>query len=171
MTNDHCMPEQDLAALLEDHRKAELEARDVEGTLATMTESPYIFFIATLTGGNGVEAVRKFYTTMLSQLPSDMQWIPLSRTMGRDQAVIESILSFTHDIAVDWILPGIPPTGKRVQIPMAIVFSYENSKLKSERVYWDLASTLVQLGLLNAPDLPVSAAEAAQTLPTLIKNG
>lgn len=154
--------------VLENHRKAELEARDVDGTLATMTESPYLFFIGTLTGGRGVEAVRKFYTTMLGQLPRDMRWIPISRTVGDNQVVIESILSFTHDIAVDWLLPGISPTGKMVEIPMAIVFTFEAGKLKSERVYWDLASTLVQLGLLNAPNLPLSGPEAARTLRSLV---
>lgn len=170
MTNDSGMSDEDLLAFLETHRKAELEARDVDGTLATMTESPYIYFIATLTGGTGVAAVRQFYSTMLNQLPPDMNWAPLSRTVGSNQVVLESILSFTHTIQMDWILPGIPPTGKPVQIPMAIVFTFERSRLKSERVYWDLASTLVQLGLLSAPNLPVSGAAAAHALPALIKH-
>jgi carboxymethylenebutenolidase len=162
------MSDMELDALLEAHRKAELDQRDVEATLATMTESPYIFFIATLTGGKDRETVREFYQTMLSQLPSDMEWLPLSRTLGRDQAVIESILSFTHDIRMDWILPGIPATGKCAQIPMAIVFSFKEGKLKSERVYWDLASTLAQLGVLDEPNLPISRAEAARALKAFV---
>lgn len=160
--------EQAMLDLIEAHRVAELEKRDVDATLATMADSPYIYFAPTLSGGDDEKGVRTFYTTMLGQLPNDMKWIPISRTIGDDKIVLESILTFTHDIQVDWLLPGIAPTGKALEIPMVLIFSFENNKIKSERIYWDLASTLKQMGLLQSDTLPIVGVESAKKLQELI---
>lgn len=50
----------------------------------------------------------------LSQIPPDMEMIPASRTIGQDRVVEEMVTRFTRTIPMDWILPGILPTGKRV---------------------------------------------------------
>jgi carboxymethylenebutenolidase len=163
--------QQELVNVLEDHRRAELEELNVDHTLATMVERPYIFFVGTLTGGDDRRRVRDFYANLMNQLPKDMVWIPISSTVGTDKIVIESVLTFTHNISVDWILPKVLPTGAKVKIPLVIIFTFRDGKLASERIYWDQASTLVQLGLLKSDGLPVSGVESADKLLELTKPG
>jgi carboxymethylenebutenolidase len=50
---------------------------------------------------------------------------------------------------MEWLLPGVPPTGRWMEIPVVVIIAFENGKMKSERIYWDQASVLVQLGLLD----------------------
>lgn len=157
----------DLLEALEKHRSAELDVRDVDQTLATMVDEPYLLFLASLTGGAGHAGVRRFYTGMLAQLPIDLEWELISRTVGASQVVVESILKFTHSVAVDWIIPGVPPTDKKLEIPMILIFTFEKGVLASERIYWDQASVLVQLGLLERNGLPVVGGEAACELRKL----
>jgi carboxymethylenebutenolidase len=80
-------------------------------------------------------------------------------------------MRFTHSIRLDWILPGIPPTGKRVELPFVVIVQFEGDKLSHEHLYWDQASVLVQVGLVDRT-LPVRGREiAAQVLnPTQPKN-
>ena len=75
--------------------------------------------------------------------------------IGEDQIVDEMIFKFTHTIPMDWILPGIPPTGKHVEIPLVAIVRARNGKLAHEHIYWDQASVLVQIGLLDPSKLPV----------------
>lgn len=153
-----------LLEILEKHRIAEFDVRDVEQTLATMGGEPYLLFLASLTGGKGQAAVRLFYSGMLAQLPADMEWVLISRTIGTSQIVVESILKFTHSVAVDWLIPGVAPTNQKLEIPIVLIFTFEQGALASERIYWDQASVLVQLGLLDRGTLPVVGAEAAHEL-------
>ena len=62
------------------------------------------------------------------------------------------------------MLPGIPPTGKRVEIPHVVVMKFENGKVAHEHIYWDQASVLVQVGLLDPVNLPVAGVEQAGNL-------
>lgn len=156
--------QQALLDVLEDHRHAELDQLDIEQTLATMVGDPYILFIGTLTGGDNRAGVRAFYEVLVRQLPPDLKWLPVARTIGQEQVVIETLLTFTHTLQMDWILPGIAPTSRYVEIPMAIVFTVRDAKVASERVYWDVASTLVQLGVLSGNGLPISGREGASKL-------
>lgn len=69
------------------------------------------------------------------------------------------------------MLPGVAPTGKPVEIPMIAVVQFQGDKLVHEHIYWDQASVLVQIGLLEAGGLPVAGAEQARkvldkTLPS-----
>ena len=76
----------------------------------------------------------------------------------------ELVGRFTHSIRMDWILPGVPPTGKRVELPFVVIVQFEDDKLAHEHLYWDQASVLVQVGLLDRT-LPVRGGEiAAQVL-------
>jgi carboxymethylenebutenolidase len=162
--------QQELIDELDRHRAAELESRDVEATLKTMVDQPYILMLANPAGGVDQSQVRNFYTMMLSQLPADMEWTAVSRTVGSSQVVIESVLQFTHDTAVDWIFAGIAPTHRKVCIAIAIVFSIKDGKVASERLYWDQASALAQIGLLKPDDLPVvDGAERAALLVELVR--
>jgi carboxymethylenebutenolidase len=95
-------------------------------------------------------------------MPPDMEMTPVSRTIGTDQLVDEMVIKFTHSIEMDWMLPGIPPTGRRVEVPLVVIVRFRDGKLAHEHIYWDQASVLVQLGLLDSEKLPVSGAESAR---------
>ena len=98
--------------------------------------------------------------------------VPVSRTIGADRLVDEMILRFTHSLRMDWLLPGLAPTGRRVEVPMVVIVHFREGKVAHEHVYWDQASVLVQLGLLDPAGLPVAGAEAAHKLlnPNLPSN-
>jgi len=95
-------------------------------------------------------------------MPLDTEMIPISRTIGNNQLVDEMVFKFTHSIRMDWMLPGVPPTGKRVEVPLVAIVQFRNGKLAHEHIYWDQASVLVQLGLLDAANLPVAGVETAR---------
>ena len=158
-------PEYDLEALWEDHCKYEFETRDVPATMATMVAEPYVNHIPTLTGGVGYSQLSRFYRHhFVHNNPQDMSLISISRTVGVTQVVDEFIMRFTHDQEIDWLIPGIQPTGKFVEIPMLGVIKFRGPKLCHEHIYWDQASLLVQLGLIDPTGLPVAGAITAHKL-------
>jgi carboxymethylenebutenolidase len=97
-------------------------------------------------------------------MPPDTTLTPVSRTIGDDQIVDEMIFQFTHTVKMDWMLPGIEPTGKRVEVPLVAIVKFRGDKLAHEHIYWDQASVLVQLGLLDRANLPVTGIESARKL-------
>ena len=118
-----------------------------------------------MTGGFGGEGARRFYSEhFINQIPKDANVTPISRTVGKNQVVDEIIVSFTHHTGWDFLLPGIPPTGKRVELPAVVVMKFENGKIAHEHVWWDQASVLVQIGLLDPKNLPVAGVEQARKL-------
>jgi carboxymethylenebutenolidase len=163
--------QQAMVQTLEKHGKAEFQDLDLDATLATMTEHPSLFFVPTLAGGSGREGVRDFYKGLMGQLPQDFQVTPVTDTIGSNRIVRELILTFTHSVAMDWLLPGIAPTGKRVEIPLIIIFTFQGEKVESERLYWDQASMLMQLGVLDPGGLPITGTQSVQKLQQLTKAG
>jgi carboxymethylenebutenolidase len=155
----------DLGALFDGHIAREFADFDIDATMETMIPEPYVHCIAVMTGGFGGEGVRRFYSEhFINQIPKDAKVTPISRTIGKDQVVDELIVSFTHDTQWDYLLPGIPPTGKKVELPHVVVMKFENGKVAHEHVWWDQASLLVQVGLLDPANLPVVGVEQARTL-------
>ena len=151
-----------LSDLWEEHMRYEFVTQNTEDTLATMVEDAYVNHIPVLTGGIGRDELREFYSKrFIPQMPPDTEMLPISRTIGTDQVVDEMVVKFTHTIRMDWMLPGIAPTGKRVEIAMVAVVRFRDSKLAHEHIYWDQASVLVQLGLLDDRSLPVAGRETA----------
>ena len=131
----------------------EFATHNTEDTLATMVDDAYVNHIPVLTGGVGKDALREFYSKrFIPQMPPDTEVTPVSRTIGADQLVDEMIFKFTHTMRMDWMLPGIPPTGKRVEVPLVAIVRFRGDKLAHEHIYWDQASVLVQLGLLDPAD-------------------
>jgi carboxymethylenebutenolidase len=152
-----------LRDLWEKHVQYEFGTRNTEDTLATMTENAYVNHIPVMTGGVGRDELREFYSNLfIPQMPPDTEMIPISRTIGNDQIVDEMVFKFTHTIGMDWMLPGIAPTGKRVEVPLVAIVRFREGKLAHEHIYWDQASVLVQLGLLDADTLPVVGVETAR---------
>jgi len=154
---------QDLKQLWEEHTRHEFATRDTEATLATMVEDAYVNHVPVLTGGNGKSALRQFYSRdFIPCMPPDTALTPISRTVGEDQLVDEMIFSFTHSVEMPWMLPGIPPTNRKVEIPLVAIVRFRDGKLAHEHIYWDQASVLKQIGLLNDPALPVFGVETAR---------
>jgi carboxymethylenebutenolidase len=158
-------PDVNLSFLWDEHVRHEFEARNVPDTMATMVAEPYVNHIPTLTGGVGQKQLARFYEHhFVHGNPADMRMIPISRTVGALQVVDEFIMCFTHDREIDWMLPGVAPTGKYVEIAMVAIISFRGDKLYHEHIYWDQASVMVQVGLLAPQGLPVAGIESARKL-------
>jgi carboxymethylenebutenolidase len=138
-----------------------------------MVAEPYVNHIPTMTGGVGFEKLRDFYANhFIGVNPPDLELIPVSRTVGESSVVDELVARFTHTTYIDWMLPGVAPTGRAVEIPLVAVVQFEGDKLVHEHIYWDQASVLVQLGLLEPNGLPIAGAETAHKVldPSLPSN-
>jgi carboxymethylenebutenolidase len=158
-------PHYDLSSLWDKHTELEFATRSAEATMATMVAEPYVNHIPTMTGGVGYRDLLRFYKNhFIPKTPKDTRLIPISRTIGADRVVDEMLFCFTHDIEIDWMLPGVPPTGKYVEIPLVAIVRFRGDKLYNEHIYWDQASVLVQIGLLDAEKLPVAGVETAKKL-------
>ncbi len=152
----------DLSALWQQHTDHEFVTRDTEATLDTMVDDAYVNHVPVMTGGRGKEALRGFYSRdFIPRMPPDTTLTPVSRTIGEDQLVDEMIFSFTHTEEMPWMLPGVPPTNRHVQVPLVVIVRFRDGKLAHEHIYWDQASVLKQVGLITDPRLPVFGAETA----------
>ncbi len=155
----------DLSRLFDAHVAAEFEAKDAEATMATMTPDPTVIHVPVLTGGRGTEQLHAFYEEwFIPAWPDDVELVPLSRTVDHERVVNEFIVCFTHDKEMPFWLPGVPPTGRRVELPHVVVMGFEGEKVAYERIYWDQASLLAQVGLLTQNGLPVTGPEQARAL-------
>jgi carboxymethylenebutenolidase len=155
----------DLGAVFDAHVANEFEARDLDATMATMVDEPYVTHVPTLAGGVGAEEVRHFYGAhFIGTWPDDVTINRVSRTVGADRVVDEMVMEFTHDRVMDTFLPGLAPTGRPVRLPVVVVAGFVDGKVASEHIYWDQASLLVQVGALDGSGLPVSGAEQAAKL-------
>ena len=152
-----------LTQLWEEHTKHEFATRDTEATLATMVDDAYVNHVPVLTGGAGKSALREFYSRdFIPAMPPDTKLTPISRTVGEDQLVDEMIFSFTHTQEMPWMLPGVAPTNRHVEVALVAIVRFRGDKLAHEHIYWDQASVLKQIGLLTDPALPVFGAESAR---------
>ncbi len=154
---------QKLSELWDAHVKYEFATRNTEDTLFTMVADAYVNHVPVLTGGVGHDQLREFYSQrFIPQMPPDTKMTPVSRTVGADRVVDEMVFEFTHTIKMDWMLPGLAPTGWHVKIPLVVIVHFRDGKLAHEHIYWDQASVLAQLGLLDNDKLPVAGVESAE---------
>lgn len=166
-------PRYDLEALWEKHLECEFAAHSAEETMKTMVAEPYVNHVPNMTGGYGHRDLYRFYKHhFLPSIPKDTRIIPVSRTVGANTLVDEFIFCFTHDIEMDFLLPGIAPTGKYVEIPHVAIVQFRGDKIAHEHIYWEQATALVQVGLLDPKGLPVAGAEIARKVlnPSLPSN-
>ena len=140
----------DLARLWADHLAGEFVSKDVEATLATMVEDASVNHMPVNTGGRGKVQLRAFYRDVfIPSWPDDLQMTAVNRIVGDGQLVDELRLRFTHSKQMDWFLPGVPPTNRPVDIDLVVVVQFRGDKLACERIYWDQATVLRQVGLLK----------------------
>ncbi len=157
----------------DEHVKYEFATRDTENTLETMVADAYVNHIPVMTGGVGHAELREFYSRrFIPQMPPDTSMTPVSRTIGIDRVVDEMVFEFTHTIKMDWMLPGVEPTNKHVKIPLVVIVHFRDGKLAHEHIYWDQASVLAQIGLIDKTKLPVAGVETAEKVldPSLPAN-
>jgi len=155
--------QQTLSTRWDDHVKFEFATRNTDHTLETMVADAYVNHVPVMTGGVGHDELREFYSKrFIPQMPPDTAMTPVSRTIGVDRVVDEMVFEFTHTIAMDWMLPGVEPTGKHVRVALVVIVHFRDGKLAHEHIYWDQASVLAQLGLLDAAALPVAGVESAE---------
>jgi carboxymethylenebutenolidase len=155
----------DLGAVFDEHVASEFTDKDLDATMRTMVEEPYVWHVPVLTGASGGEEVRRFYSTQLiGHTPADAVLHPISRTVSADRVIDEFVFEFTHDAEVPFMLPGVAPTGRKARVPTVVVMGFEGDKVAYEHIYWDQATLLVQLGLLDPSGLPMSGAEQAERL-------
>ena len=158
----------DRAAMLaawQQHIYAEFVLKDANAALATMSEHPYVLLVPSGTGGSGRAGVHAFYgEQFLPNIPPDFELVSLSRTLGDDRIVEEFVIRFTHSLAMDWMLPGVPATGRRVEFGFVGVIQFQDGKVAGERLYWDQATVLSQLGVLDHPLAAAGIGSAARLL-------
>ena len=158
-------PVYDIATLWEQHLFSEFVDRDVDVSMGTMVDEPYVLVVPTVTGGTGKRDLHRWYSNHFHfQNPEDTRIISISRTVGSDRIVDEFIFCFTHDRVMDWLLPGIAPTGKYIEIPMIAVVNFRGSMLYHEHIWWDQATVLVQAGLIDPAGLPVTGIEQSHAM-------
>jgi carboxymethylenebutenolidase len=144
------LPPQLLEQSWAEHLKAEFESKDVEATLATMVEDAHVNHVPVNTGGRGKDALRAFYRDdFIPSWPDDVQITPTNRVVGAGQLVDELHIVFTHSKPMPWLLPNVPPTGKRIAIDVVVVVQFRGDKVAVERIYWDHAAVLRQAHLLK----------------------
>ena len=157
------LTEAEMVRLWDSHTRLEFATKDAEATVATMSPDNYVNHVPVMTGGRGRDEMIEFYGRhFIPKMPADTTLRLLARTVGRDRLIDEFVFSFTHDVEMDWMLPGVPPTRRKVEVPMVVVVQFEGDKIACERIYWDQASVLVQLGLLDPNGLPVVGVESAR---------
>ncbi|MBD1919498.1 MULTISPECIES: ester cyclase [Cyanophyceae] len=162
-----------LQAVWEEHIGHEFGTHSTEDALATMVEDAHVNHIPVMTGGVGKSALREFYSKyFIPQMPPDIELAPVSRTIGTNQLVDEMLVKFTHTIQMDWMLPGIAPTGKQIEVAVVAIIQFRDGKLAHEHLYWDQASVLVQLGMLDPVTLPIVGVDSARKVvdPSLPSN-
>jgi carboxymethylenebutenolidase len=155
-------PDYDLSALFDEHLRHEFVTHDPDATMATMVSEPYVNHVPTLTGGVGHDMLKRFYKYhFIPKIPKDRKNTLISETVGSDTIIREMVNEFTFDEPFDHYLPGIKPNGKKVRVPVVVVAKFRGDKLYYEHIYWDQATILKQLGLIDTTGLPVSGAEQA----------
>ena len=155
--------QQTLSQRWDDHVKYEFATRNTDDTLETMVADSYVNHVPVMTGGVGHDELREFYSQrFIPQMPPDTAMTPVSRTIGVDRIVDEMVFEFTHTSKMDWMLPGVEPTGKHVKVALVVIVHFRDGKLAHEHIYWDQASVLAQLGLIDSTKLPVAGVESAE---------
>jgi carboxymethylenebutenolidase len=157
--------EQALIDVWNRHTAAEFEQKDADAAIATMTDNPVLIHVPVGTGAAGREPLRKFYREIfIPQMPPDAELQLLNRSVGQKRVIDEFILRLTHTVRMDWFAPGIEATGRRLEVPHVAIIDFEDGKIASEHIYWDHATVLVQLGILDAKHLPALGAEQSERL-------
>jgi carboxymethylenebutenolidase len=151
------MNRDDMVDLWEKHAAYEFTIRDADLAVSTMVDDARVMHLPTMSGGYGKENLRGYYRNIfIPGIPADTIIEMIARSVGDDHIVDEQIMSFTHDQSVPFLLEGLEPTGKWVEVPLIVVVTFRGNLMESERLYWDQAAVFHQVGLINGSDLPLA---------------
>lgn len=165
MTGSTSISGQQLLEVWQQHTYAEFVLRDATAALTTMTDNPYVLMVPIGVGGQGRDGVHHFYATaFLAQMPSDLTPVPISQIITQNYIIEEAVFSFTHNQVMDWILPGVAATGKRIEMALVGIIKFEDGKIANEHLYWDQATVLAQAGLIDPATPTVKGVEGARKL-------
>jgi carboxymethylenebutenolidase len=143
------MSAQDHLKLWEQHTTGEFVNKDVELSLSTMVEDAAVMHMPTRSGGKGKTELRAYYRDMfIPSIPSQWEHIVTNRVITEDTIVEEAKVRLVHSKQMDWLLPGIPPTNKPIDMELVIIIEFRDGKMAAERIYWDHAAVLRQVGKL-----------------------
>jgi carboxymethylenebutenolidase len=131
------------------HLDGEFASKDVEVTLETMTDDAMVNHVPVGTGGKGKTELRSFYRDVfIPGWPAEQEMKLTNRVLGDDQLVDELHASFRHDVPMEWFLPGVPPTARQIEVVFVVIVGFRSGLIASERIYWDHANVLRQIGML-----------------------
>jgi carboxymethylenebutenolidase len=146
------MKPEDNVRLWLDHLQGEFTSRNVEESLATMVEDASVCHVPTGSGGAGKSVLRRFYRDeFIPSIPEDWGITLSKRLVTENHIAEEAKLRFHHTRQMDWFLPGIAPTAKLIEIEIVIFVDFRDGLMAAERIYWDQASVLRQIGMLPQP--------------------
>ncbi len=147
--------------LVRRHVEAE-NAADYDAALATF-QHPRYEYVATDEVYDGAEEVRAHWEELSRAFPD--QEIEIVALHSADDAVLmEAVSRGTHAGP----LRGLPPTGRRFEQQFIAIFVFEGDALVCERVYFDTATLLQQLGIARDPATLTGRLETAASHPLTI---
>jgi carboxymethylenebutenolidase len=143
------MAARELIDLWERHVTGEFVAKDEDLSLATMTDDASVIHIPSQSGGKGKVELKAYYRDMfIPSIPDQWEYTMTKRVVAEETLVEEATVHLVHTKQMDWFLPGLPPTHKPIEVHLVIVVEYRDGKMAAERIYWDQASVLRQIGRL-----------------------
>lgn len=135
--------------LWNDHITGEFGTKDVELALSTMVDDASVMHMPTRSGGKGKAELRPYYRDMfIPSIPEQWEHTVTNRVMTENTIVEEATVRLVHSKQMEWFLPGVPPTGKTIDVELVIVIKFREGKMATERIYWDQAAVLRQIGKL-----------------------
>jgi len=144
------MTPSEMEKIFAEHIRHEFVTKDLEATLATMVEDASVNHVPINSGGRGKAQLRAFYRDVfIGSWPDDLEMTTKNRVFGGDQMIEEDHLRFTHKNRMEWFLPGVAPTNRVVDVDFVLVAQFRDGKLAAERIYWDHATVLRQVGLIS----------------------
>jgi steroid delta-isomerase-like uncharacterized protein len=150
--------------LVREHVDAE-NAADYERALATF-QHPRYEYVATDEVYDGPDEVVEHWKELNRAFPD--QEIEIVALHSADDAVLmEAVARGTHAGP----LRGLPPTGRRFEQPFLAIFIFEDDALVGERVYYDTATVLKQLGIARDPMSLTGGLETLVSHPLTVGRG
>ena len=113
---------------------------------------------------DGRDAVHRYYQDLLTSLP-DLRIDITHAIAAEDAVVLEVRINGTH--LGTW--RGLPATGRRVSFPLCGVFAFDaEGRLAGERIYYDRADVLRQVGLFHDPQSLLGRIETLLAHPVTV---
>ena len=112
----------------------------------------------------GLQEVRAYYVELLRSMP-DLAIEVRQQHVASDAIIVEVTIRGTH--MGPW--RGVPATGRRMEFPLCGIYTFDTQDcLAGERIYYDRAAVMRQLGLFHDPAEAFGRVMTALTHPITI---